>query len=237
MCDNSLSQGRVMDRKMEDSMLTSRKCSKSQSGAVVVEAALLYPVIFAVFFLMIFAGDMYFQKAWIETEVAKASLEGAQELGDPSSGRMRRNASGGTASYPSGGNAYPYRYITDNNSESVEAETKSALQAKISAGKSSIFAFPKSNIQVVAKHEKHLLYSDFSVSASYDFDIPIFKNLVPSGVIKSGVRASSTTSVASMAELVRTADIVDDVTKGLSDFIRSIDSIGGHLKEIFMKIG
>ena len=55
---------------------------RDENGLVLVEASFIYPVVFAVLALLLYAGDMFYQRSWIEAAVLRYSIEGAAEVGN-----------------------------------------------------------------------------------------------------------------------------------------------------------
>lgn len=92
---------------------------KSESGMVIVEATIVFPVMFLVIFLMLFAGNAYLQKCRIESLVNSYALEAAAYCADP----MVENAISGTFPSVSELHVYPYRYFDPNGVGDIEADT------------------------------------------------------------------------------------------------------------------
>ena len=61
------------------------KTKKNESGVVFVEASVVFPVMFLVIFLMIYAGNAYLQKARVEAIVTEIAIDGAAYCADPMS--------------------------------------------------------------------------------------------------------------------------------------------------------
>ena len=56
---------------------------KKETGSLVVEATIVFPVMFLVIFLMLFAGNAYMQKCRIEAIFNELALDGAAYCADP----------------------------------------------------------------------------------------------------------------------------------------------------------
>mgnify|MGYP000202929291 CR=1 FL=1 len=60
-----------------------RKEKKAESGMVIVEASIVFPVMFLVIFVLIFLGNAYYEKSCIERYVTQTALEAAAERRKP----------------------------------------------------------------------------------------------------------------------------------------------------------
>ena len=56
---------------------------KKDEGMLVVEATIVFPVMFLVIFLMIFMGNAYFQKSRIDSIVTQMAYYGSAQCADP----------------------------------------------------------------------------------------------------------------------------------------------------------
>ena len=56
---------------------------KDENGLVIVEATIVFPIMFFVLFFIIFIGNMYFEQAKIDSIVSTYAVKGAEYVADP----------------------------------------------------------------------------------------------------------------------------------------------------------
>ena len=88
------------------------KVLRQETGLVIVEATFIYPVVFAVLALLLYVGDMYYQRAWVESAVMEYSLDGAADIASSSLAGITVDESTGIGTLTPGNiKNDPYRFI------------------------------------------------------------------------------------------------------------------------------
>lgn len=199
---------------------------------VVVEAAFIYPVVFAILAFLLFVGDMFYQRAWIEAAVMRYSLEGSAEIANSSLAEITVHEDGSGSLAPGAIENDPYRFVFNGTSgtggvgESAAANEQ-ALRGEVAGGKASVFGLAPNLRSVSVDYRSNLVYGDYTVSADYGFQLPIASFIVPEGRIGVDFDASSISTVTSMGEFVRNVDFADDV----------YDAIAGDARDTLIGLG
>ncbi len=182
---------------------------------MLVEATFIYPVVFAILAFLLFVGDMFYQRAWIEAAVLRYSIEGGAEVGNSALSKIDIDEAAGTGALdPALIENRPYRFIsnggTDGDVGTTAAENSAALEAEVSGGRASFFGLVPNLEAVEATYESSLFYGSYWVRADYGFQLPVAGYIVPGGGVDVDFTASSVSTVTSMGEFVRNVDFLDD---------------------------
>lgn len=173
---------------------------------VIVEATIVFPVMFLVIFLMIFAGNAYLQKCRIESLVNSYTIEAAAYCADP----LVEYAKNGTFPSVADLNVYPYRYFDPNGVGDIEADTKQQLEQKIDEMSSGLFSNMKPTNRVVdVNYNNGFIYSTFSVDVECEIEIPV-RLLGADDYISLDISTHSDAPVSDTTELIRNIDMIED---------------------------
>lgn len=87
-----------------------KKRMRDDRGALIVEATIVFPVCLIVILMLLYLGNVYYQKSRIEAIVVEAALDGAAYCADPLLRAIQNSDVGqvpglGTVDYE------PYRYL------------------------------------------------------------------------------------------------------------------------------
>ncbi len=180
--------------------------NKAESGMVIVEATIVFPVMFLVIFLMLFAGNAYLQKCRIESMVNTFAVEAAAYCADP----LVDSAKSGSFPSVAALNVYPYRYFDPNGVGDIEADTKSQLEDKINNMSSGLFASMKPQNKVVTvDYNNGFIYSTVSVDVDCKIEIPV-RLLGMDDYIAMNISSHSDAPVSDTTELIRNIDMIED---------------------------
>lgn len=145
----------------------------SQSGLVIVEASIIFPIMFLVLFLLIYAGNAYYQVAHIEAIVEKKAVEGANYCVDPILESIKE---GNGVPSQNELKLDPYRYIFGGMKE-VEKKIGKEVKNEIAADTSKFFSGMKPVIKTsvgnIASYNSYIVYSTFSVEVEYAIELPV----------------------------------------------------------------
>lgn len=177
-----------------------------ESGMVIVEATIVFPVMFLVIFLMIFAGNAYLQKCRVEALVSEMAIDGAAYCADP---MLDEVESGTIPAHTTKDIIQPYRYLIGGMND-VEAEIETNLTTKISELSTGLFSNMKPSSAVVdVKYNNGFIYSTFSVEVEYKIEIPV-RLLGASDYIALQISTRSDIPVSDTTELIRNIDMIED---------------------------
>lgn len=192
---------------------------RDENGLVLVEASFIYPVVFAVLALLLYAGDMFYQRSWIEAAVLRYSIEGAAEVGNSAIENISVDNEAGTGVLNLGSlENDPYRFIanggTDSNAGARASANEASLREEVAGGRASFFGLAPDLRSVDVDYTSSIVYGEYTVTADYGFQLPVASFIVPEGEMGVDFSAQSVSTVTSMGEFVRNVDFVDDIYRG-----------------------
>ncbi len=196
---------------------------RNDSGMVIVEATIVFPVMFLVIFLMIFAGNAYMQKCRVEAIVNKMSLDGAAYCADP----MLDDIEGGSIPNYNDVDIRPYRYLLGGMSD-IEADIEAKVNSKFNSLSTGLFSNMKpSSALVTVQYNNGFIYSTFSVDIEYKIRIPV-RLLGASDYISMKVFSHANMPVSDSSEFIRNVDMVEDymekygVTEKINEMVEKV---------------
>ncbi|WP_027622453.1 TadE/TadG family type IV pilus assembly protein [Acetivibrio clariflavus] len=199
--------------------------AKEDKGAIIVEASIVFPVMFFVLFFLILFGNVIYKQCQINSIVTEYAILGAQYCADPLLAQMEAN--GGAV--PTSVDVKPYRYIFGNMGDvedMIEERVKKALAGELTFFRGMQPVLDK-NAGKIASYNNYVLYSTFSVEVHYQIKFPIrFLGYNTPTVIKGSSRAEI--PVIDPAELIRNTDMAIDF---LEDTI-----VGQKVASVFKKV-
>ena len=208
---------------------------ENERGMVIVEATIVFPVMFLVIFLMLFTGNAYLQKCRVDAYVNQLAIEGAAYCADP----MLDNVTNGSIPNVSDSEVYPYRYFDPNGAANIESEMQIKAEQKINNMSSGLFSgmTPKNQI-VTAKYNNGFIYSTFSVDVEYKIVFPI-RLLFSTENMSMSLASHASMPVSDTAEFIRNVDMVEDymekygIAERLAEAKQKLDDALQKAKEWF----
>lgn len=197
---------------MKDKIKEITKKMKDQRGVLVVESAIVFPVMFFVLFFIIFIGNMYYEQAKVDSIVMQYATKGAQCVADPFLYDMTAKNE-----VPNDSEALklePYRYIFGGGTISLlEDKIEEVVAQEINKPSLIFFSNSKANlVEVDAEFENYLLYSTFKVEVKYKINFPIGFMGENLPVMEFSSRAES--PVNDTDEFIRNVDMAVDLLEG-----------------------
>lgn len=195
---------------------------KSEKGVVeILEATIVFPVMFVILLLLILMGNAYYLKAQLEAIAESYALQGAAYCSDPILETMKKE---GKAPSLDDLEIKPYRYINVfGNMKNIESTISKEIKEKFDNGTISLFdkMTPelKTDVGKIAKYNNYLVYSTFSVDLECDVELPVA--MVWSGEkLKINYTSRANVAVNDSAEFIRNTDMVVDLFPNASSKIR-----------------
>ena len=143
--------------------------NKTEHGALIVEASIVFPVMFLVIFFLIYAANAYFQRCRIESIINECAIEAAAYCSDPYLQAVERNELPDMNT-----KIKPYRRFGSGAASQVESDTKKQIEERIKQLDSGHFGGMKpQNVEVATHYHSQFLYATFSVDASYRIELPV----------------------------------------------------------------
>lgn len=184
---------------------------KKQEGAVIIEATIVFPIMFLVLFFIIYFGNMYYQISQVDNMAMCYAIKGAQSVADPFHYKMETNGK-----VPFNDRVEPYRYILgeiggasiDTLEKSIQEEINRDFDQKIISFFTNMNPSIEGNVD--AEFNNYVLYSTFHVEIEYSIPFPL--RLWGSDNIKiAHLSSKAEVSVNDTAEFVRNTDMILDI--------------------------
>lgn len=182
-----------------------KKRIQSENGVVIVEATIVFPVMFLVIFLMLVAGNAYLQKCKVEAFANRLALSGAAYCADP----LLKSAE--KESFPDSSELHikPYRYFFGGMKD-IKAEIESDAYKGMDKVHTGLFSGMKPQHPVIeVEFNNQYIYSTFQVEFDYDITMP-FRLLFAKDYIKMHFSTQADVPVSDSMEFIRNVDMVDD---------------------------
>lgn len=191
---------------------------KDERGIVsIVEATIVFPVMFFVLFFIIFIGNMYFEQAKVDDIVMRYAIKGAQCVKDPFEYSIDKG--NGIPTSTKNLMIAPYRYILGGLSGSsistIEDNISNDVKKEIQDGSLIFFSDANANHvgtdnDKIATFNNHVVYSTFVVQVNYQLKFPI-RFLGDDYKTVLNVSSRAEVAVDDCAEFVRNVDMVADL--------------------------
>lgn len=195
-----------------------------ESGMVIVEATIVFPITVVIVIVMFLLGNAYLQKARIEAMVSEYAIRGAAYCVDPSLEYIEEN--GKVPELHKVGIA-PYRYFIggmNNVENSIEKQLKQELD-DMSAGLFAGMEPQGYNSGIKAKFNNYFMVSSFSIDLNYKIVFPI-RLLFSDSDLEYKVSSHVQMPVSDTTEFIRNVNMVEDymASTGLTEKIeKTID--------------
>lgn len=182
---------------------------EAENGVVIVEATIIFPLVFFVLFFLIYFGSARYEKAKVDSYVMQSAILGAQCSKDPYQYDMYKDGVV-PVTYE---NCEPYRYFI-GGMDDVENKISDDIVKYINDTSSTFFVDMNPKLKTsqdkIAKFNNYLIYSTFSVEVSYEVKFPIkFLGSDSPTILKWNSRAE--VSVNDAPEFIRNIDMVQDL--------------------------
>ncbi len=196
---------------------------KEEKGAVqIIEATIIFPVMFLILFSLIYMGNCFYIKAQVEALAERYAIKGANHCADS---LLDDIESGAGISLKS--DSKPYRYIFGNDAAAIESTIEDSIRNEINGSSASFFRNMKPVIETCeAKYDSHFVYANFYVDIKCSLYFPItFFGESPRLVTFSGY---AEVPVSDTPELIRNIDMVSDYLEGTK--------VKSYIVKVFSKI-
>lgn len=209
------------------------KRKKDEKGMVIVEATIVFPTMFLVIFLMIFAGNAYLQKCRVESIINEMAIDGAAYCSDPMLEYVAENNSiPGLDDI----NIRPYRYLIGGMKD-IETEIYNKVDRRFRSMSTGLFSNMKPSSPIInVKYNNGFIYSTFSVEIDYKIKMPV-RLLGAKDNIAMKLSSRADMPVSNSAEIIRNIDMVEDYMEkfGVTEVTEKIKEMIGKAKEWFEK--
>lgn len=211
---------------------------EEKAVAAIVEATIVFPVMFLSIIFMLFMGNAYYQMSKIDAVVAECAMEGAMACTDPLYYRIRAN---GDKVPATNNDIQPYRYVigvTGNNGNIAEVRTKIQEKLNKSLKDTGFFSGMKPTITIAnVEYKSYFFYATFSVQVEYRITIPV-KLLGEDDfeILKSSARTE--VAVNDPADFILNTDMVLDYVESSKTGSKVIEKLTNAMTKVreFLKL-
>ncbi len=218
-----------------------KKRMRDDRGALIVEAAIVFPVCLIVILMLLYLGNVYYQKSRIEAIVVEAALDGAAYCADPLLWAIQNSDVGqvpglGTVDYE------PYRYLGGlfGGMHPIEESVSSLITSRIGGMNTGLFSDMKptgygNNLQV--EYKSSFIASSISVDLEYKIELPI-RLLGDRDNLSMKFKTHTEVPVGDTPEFIRNVNMVDDifeVTGAKEAMTNKITELRQFVKDLFHK--
>lgn len=187
---------------------------KNENGMLIVEATIVFPIMFLVIFVMIFLGNAYFQRSRVDAIITEMAFYGSAQCADPLLKVVQTK--GGVPAY---GDAdyeiQPYRYFLGElgsgaGMNKIETDVEGQIRTRIDKLGTGLFSLMKPAASSInAEFNNAFVYSTFDVEVSYKIPMPIrLIGMKDYFSIKSSSKCE--VPVSDTPEFIRNVDMVED---------------------------
>lgn len=212
--------------------MDNRASWKSEKGALIVEATIVFPVMFFVILFMIFAGNAYWQRCKVEAIVNELALDGAAYCGDLLLYDVENNSIPDVSSY----HPTPYAVIgaalgfsTDDSMGEYVEKIKEQLENRLASIGTGLFSgmtpVKISDPEIV--YDTCFVYATFAIEVEMEVEIPI-PLLGQKDFTVYSITNYTKMPVMDTMEFIRTLDMVQDyadstgLTQKVTDLIEEV---------------
>lgn len=209
-----------------------KKILNDNSGVVIVEASIVFPIMLFVILMMLYMGNIYYQQAKLNSVVDIAAIKGASYCADPMLDVIEK-----AGSVPKTNNdVQPYRYLFGVSD--VESKMQKYVEDQYKNAGDGFFGsmapIPSTIICDATFNNSVIMYS-FTVEATYDIKVPLRFMGTEAPTIVS-LSAKATAPVNDNGEFINNLDMALDYyeSSGLS---KKVSAVTDKIKDFFSKFG
>lgn len=206
-----------------------RNVNDHEKGAVtLIEAVIVFPIMFIIVFIMMMAGNAYYQQARVERAVVETTLNASARCADPLLGYVIEHES-----VPTGTNSveiYPYRYLFPGQMNNIRGRMESELIDRINSMKSIAFkGMEPRDVSVSMKLKWYVIASFIETDCSFRVELPI-RMLFSNNNIAFRYEIHLTEPIGDAANLIRNTSMVVDFVER-SEYGKRLAETGAKIQE------
>lgn len=215
-----------------------KKGLRDDRGALIVEATIVFPVCLIVILMLLYLGNVYYQKSRIEAIVVEAALDGAAYCADPLLREIEKNGGQvpalGTVGYE------PYRYLGGlfGGMDPIAGSVSDLIRERIGGMNTGLFSGMKptgyeNNLDV--NYKSSFIASSVSVDLEYKIELPI-RLLGDEDNLSMKFKTHTEVPVGDTPEFIRNVNMVDDifeVTGAKEAMTKKITELRQFVKDLF----
>lgn len=207
-----------------------KKIFNENSGVLIVEASIVFPIMLFVIFMMLYMGNVYYQQAKLNSVVDMAAVKGAAYCADPMLDDIEK--AGGVPK--TNNDIQPYRYLFGVSD--IESKMKKYVTEQYeTAGDGFFGSMAPTSVTCDAKFNNSIVMYSFTVEATYNIKVPLRFMGTEAPTIVS-LSAKATAPVNDNGEFINNLDMALDYYES-SGMKEKVSSVTNKIKEFFNKFG
>ena len=213
-----------------------KKRLKNDSGALIVEATIVFPVCLIIIMMLLYLGNVYYQKSRIESIVEEAVLDGAAYSADPLLKAVEESGKipdFGSVDYK------PYRYIAGffGGMGDIESSVRNLISSRIGSLNTGLYTGMKPtgyNSNLSVKYNGGFIASSVSVDLQYRIELPI-RLLGERERLSMKFKTHTEVPVSDSPEFIRNVNMIEDILEVTGIKAKITDKVK-EMKEFFDKL-
>ncbi len=207
--------------------------TKNETGSLIVESAIVFPIMFFLLLFIIYIGNMFYEQAKVENIVLKNAIYGAESIADP----FHADMSAEKPSLPTNVkevHIHPYRYLFGADYSAIEQEINDKVENEINSISLIFFNNSRANIKGTdnsnkkyAQYNRNFIYSNFVVQVNYEVKFPVRFLFTENPTIFT-LSARAEVLVNDETEFIRNVDMAYDLL--------SQSKVGQAIGTVFSKV-
>jgi len=199
-----------------------------KGAATLVEAVIVFPVMVIIVFIMMMAGNAYYQHSRVERAVVECTLDASSRCANPLLGYVLEHDS-----VPHGANdveIYPYRYLFPGEMNNIRGKMASELTDRINSMNSIAFrGMEPRDVSVNMKLKWYVIASYIDTSCRFKIELPI-RMLFSDHNVAFQYEVHLTEPVGDAANLIRNTSMVMDFLER-QEFYKRLAETGAKIQE------
>lgn len=206
---------------------------KSEKGLAVVEATIIFPIVFLVIFFLLYVGNAYMQKCRIDYFVTQAAVEGAALCANPLLDEANDNKIPGMDA-----KIEPYRYLFGGMADIENNTAKEVKETMKKMGTGLFSGMTPNSVNVSVDYQNHFLYSTFSVNVEYKIYVPV-RMLGERNFLGLDMSSRAEMPVSDAPEFIRNVNTIEDylqssgVSKRIEEIAKKFDGLMDKVNQWF----
>ena len=207
-----------------------------QRGALIVEATFVFPIMFLIIFMMLVAGNAYFQKCRVDSIITQLTIDGAAYAADP----QLKSVDQGKLPTMSSLEIYPYRAFSGADAAEISSSVsfiQDEINKRVGGISTGLFSAMKPKNVSIPKpdYDNKFFTSSLSIDASYSIELPV-RMLFEKEWLSIDFQCRVEMPVSNVTEMIRNTDMAEDymeqfgLTKPIQDGINKIVEAIGKVK-------
>ncbi len=200
-----------------------------EKGAVtLIEAVIVFPIMFIIVFIMMMAGNAYYQHSRVERAVVECTLNASARCANPLLGYVLSHDA-----VPHAANdveIYPYRYLFPGQMNNVKGQMASELTDRINSMNSIAFrGMEPRDVSVDMKLKWYVIASYIDTNCSFKIELPI-RMLFSDHNVAFRYELHLTEPIGDAANLIRNTSMVMDFLER-QEYYKRLSETGAKIQE------